>query len=54
MQQRCTLLPGIDFGPRPAQRPVHLGPITNSPAAKIIDSNVVIWPVISQPALDVT
>lgn len=54
MQQRYTPLPGIDFGPRPAQLPVHFGPITNSPAAKIINSNVVIWRVISQPALDVT
>lgn len=53
VQQRYTPLPGIDFGPCPAQLPVHFGPVTNSPAAKII-SNVVMWPVISRPALDAT
>lgn len=47
-------LPGIDFGPHPTQLPVHFGPITNSSDAKTINSNVVIWPVISQPVLGVT
>lgn len=53
-QQRYTPLPGIDSGPRPAQLPANTGPITNSPAAEIINSNVIIWPGISRPARGVT
>lgn len=51
VQQRYTPLAAIDFGPRPAQLPVLSSPITNSPAAKIINSNVVVWPVITHTPL---